>query len=373
MTIVFSAGEASGDQYAAELATRLHRARPELRLQGVGGPRLRDAGVEILEDSSSWGAIGISQALRIAPKVYAGLRRVWRAMQAQPPGVFVPIDFGYGNLRLARVAKEAGWKVLYFIPPGSWRRDAQGRDVVAVSDVVVTPFSWSADAYRAAGADAHWFGHPMKQLASQGWVENTERHGVAILPGSRHHEVELLLPVIADALRIAPPMGTVEFGVAPNLGEAYVRSLWQRVAPERKNDVFTVGDVFGTLHRAEAALVCSGTATLQAALARCPHLILYRLTPGMMFQARLLRVKPKRIGLPNIFLDREAVPELIQDQANPQAIRAGLDSLLKPGSARTAQLAAFDDLDGVLGPTSCLDETTDLIAKMCDQAASRSR
>src|SRR5687768_10354669 len=175
MRVLISTGEASGDAYGAALAKRIFDHSSDALIEGSGGPRMRDAGVALVVDSSSWGAIGIAQALRVAPRVVSGMRRIKEALRQGQPGLFVPIDFGFANIRLAREAKSRGWKVLYFVPPGSWRRDRQGADLAEVCNAVSTPFEWSADILRGMGVEAHWFGHPIKELIGSPGMPDLER------------------------------------------------------------------------------------------------------------------------------------------------------------------------------------------------------
>src|SRR5438128_1146184 len=124
MRVLISTGEASGDAYGAALVREMMRLlgseSGSWLFEGAGGVAMRDAGVGLLADSSSWGAIGAFHALGVAPRVLSGARRLRAELETGPTGLFVPIDFGFVNIRLARVAKAKGWKVLYFVPPGSW-------------------------------------------------------------------------------------------------------------------------------------------------------------------------------------------------------------------------------------------------------------
>ena len=162
------------------------------------------------------------------------------------PGLFLPIDFGYVNIRLARHAKRSGWKVLYFVPPSSWRRDKQGKDLPVITDAVATPFSWSADLLAAKGAQAFWFGHPILQLLKERKVGHAPDVSgrIAILPGSRSHEIKENLPLLAATLK-----EPVEFALAPSVNVEKFRAVWQRLAPNRPDDRFTQGDVYGVLTR----------------------------------------------------------------------------------------------------------------------------
>lgn len=362
MRVFLSAGEASGDAYAAALVRemRSHAQDADLRFEGIGGRRSREAGVSLAADSSTWGVIGIAQALKVFPRCWAGLRDAKRALSGGEPGLFVPIDFGFFNCKLARFAKGKGWKVLYFIPPGSWRRDRQGQDLPKICDEIVTPFYWSCDLLRKMGAKAHCFGHPARQLVKEREEElikagQEDRLNVAVLPGSRASELDLLLPVIAEALK--DESRTAEFAVAPNFSAEALKAKWLKLRPERTRDLFTENDTYGVLYRARAAIVCSGTATLEAALCVCPHIVLYRVSPGVALQAKLAGLKFEFISQPNILLGKAAVPELIQENATAANVRKHLDKLLTEGDERRQQIWSFMELDKFLGPTDAITHT----------------
>lgn len=356
--ILISAGEASGDAYGGALATELLKLRPDLTLEGLGGPKMRDAGVRLHADSSTWGAISIVQSLRLYRRIVGGYYRVKRALGAGKPGLFIPIDFGYANLRLARHAKNRGWKVLYFVPPSSWRRDRQGTDVAKLSDEIVTPFPWSAEIFRTMGASAHFFGHPVKSLRAP--FAEQERDAIALLPGSRISEIELMLPLYAAAVRgldgpFLIPVPAVQMPLA--------RAIWTRSGGDPTAIVdATVQGVGPSLYRARVAIVCSGTATLEAALTRTPYVVAYLLSPATVREAKLLRMKrPKFIALPNIVLDRPAIPELLHDEATPEAVREWLERLIADSSE---QRATFEELDELLGPPDAIARTAELALSM---------
>lgn len=357
MRLLISAGEASGDLYGAALLKEMQRLGlpPDAAVEAVGGKRLKDAGARLIADSSRWGAIGTVQALRVAPRVILGARSARRALLGDP-GLFVPIDFGYINVKLCRVAKRLGWKVLYFLPPGSWRKDRQGGDLPKITDGISTPFGWSQRLLTAAGANARWYGHPIKQLARESAVPPpTERTNLAVLPGSRRHEIQLNLPLIAEALKSRTE--TFEFAVATTVDRDRLKVLWTRLSG-RMNDVFTESDLQGVLARARAAVVCSGTATLEAALAGCPMVVVYKTTRIMHLEAYLIGLK-RPFSLPNILLGRNAVPELADSRIDPADLAETMDRLMSDARVRDAQFQAFRELDSLLGSDDAITKTAE--------------
>lgn len=332
-----------------------------LTAEGIGGRAMDAAGVRLHADSSKWGAISIVQSLSVVPSAIEGYHDAKRQLSVGTPGLFIPIDFGYANIRLARHAKRHGWRVLYFVPPGSWRRDRQGKDLPPLTDAIVTPFEWSATLLTEMGAKAYWFGHPIKQLLGEKLAPAPaeERTTVAVLPGSRTHELSENLPVIAQAVADLPAV--LEFALAPTVDVEAFKTRWSHLAPARKHDKFTRNDTPGVVGRARAGIVCSGTATLEAALTGCPMVVIYRVSRAMEIEAKVIGFKrPKYIALPNILLDRTVVPELVQDEATPQAIRSSLNDLIGETDVRQAQLDAFAELNSLLGEAQAITKTAEL-------------
>lgn len=329
---------------------RLHRET----VSCVGGKKLKAAGVGLTFDSSDWGAVGIIESLFVAPKVIEGFFTARSLIRSVGHGLFIPIDFGYMNVKLAREAKKHGWKVLYFVPPGSWRRNKQGSDLPGVTDAIVTPFQWSADILNGMGANAHFFGHPLKEMVQRA-VYDGPRDGLAVLPGSRLHEVARNMDVIAEAVKGLDVK--VKFAVAPNLDVSQMERQWEDFGgPEAE----FVQDTYQVLKSSRAAVVCSGTATLEAALCRCPLVVVYRVSKLAEMEFRIRRPKFDYISLPNILLDRKVLTELIQYDASPERIRHEVELLLAEGPERQSQLDAFKELDSELGDTGCFERTAQL-------------
>ena len=371
MRVFLSSGEASGDAYAAAFVREFRKlVKDWAEYEGVGGAAAAAGGIKIVANSSSWGAIGIAQAVKVYRQALAGLKKATLALSEGDPGLCVPIDFGYFNIRLVRRARDRGWRVLYFMPPGAWRKDSQGEDLPEITDEIVTPFEWSAEILNGMGGSAHWFGHPLKQLIKEANVSSIERlqNRVAILPGSRAHEISLNLPIIAGALAQINQAGLIaEFAVAPSVKTESLSKAWKKLAPHRKDDIFTVGDNYAVLRRSRAAVICSGTATLEAALCGCPMVVIYRVSRGMALQAKLTAFSPTFISLPNIILDRHAVPELVHTAATPAALATLLFDVMQEGQERRAQITAFEEIDRLTGPddaiTKCAELALDLIRR----------
>ncbi len=358
MQVLFSAGEASGDLYAASLATELFRLDPTVLIGGIGGTRFSQvANQPLIADSSKWGAMSIIQSVRSGIGAIPHYRAIKRVLRTTEPGVFVPIDFGFMNLKLCRAAKEAGWKVVYFVPPGSWRRDRQGADVPRLSDAVVTPFPWSFEILKQMGANVHFFGHPLKQIHKSLIETPFERKGLAILPGSRQSELEQLVPTLKETVN--DYQGQIQLPV-PKTFIPYLEKNWARTQDNILNGAET-GTVMRALRTSEAGIICSGTATLEAALSQTPTVVVYRVSDLVILELRLIRFKrPQFVSQPNILLQREVVPELIQENFTVEKLKRTLDEIQTDAVAQK-QRSAFAEISDLLGGDDCITKTAELI------------
>ncbi|MBL8059154.1 MAG: hypothetical protein JNK63_00390 [Chthonomonas sp.] len=360
MRIFLCAGEASGDAYAGALAEQL---APDFEIEGVGGSQLRKAGARMVADSRRWGALGLIETLKVAPLVLGGFRAAKKNLRQGTPGVFVPIDYGYINVRLARTAKRHGWKVLYFIPPGSWRRDKQGADLPLITDKIVTPFPWSAKILRDMGADAEFFGHPVLQMIESDGVDiQRSEDEVAILPGSRQHEIIHNLPPIVAAVK-ALGVKKVAFGVASTITSEELSRLWLQAGGNGIEADFNT-DRHQVLRRCRAGVICSGTATLEAAMCGLPHVVVYRGSRAMVIEAKIRKPQFEYISLPNLILQQPILTELIQWDATAERIKQELGKIMDDGGPRRRQLDAFARLQSDLEPRDCLNRTAQLIREL---------
>ncbi len=354
MRLFVSTGEASGDAYGAALIREFDRIVPgKFLYEGLGGAKMAAQNIKIIRRNEKWGAMGILESLRVTPQVLQGYWAAKSALSHGEPGLFIAVDFGYMNIRLMKAAKARGWRTMYFIPPGSWRKDRQGADLPAIADAVVTPFPWSAEILRNMGANAHFFGHPLKQLVP---TPVGDRTALGILPGSRIHEITCNSGPILKSIEGLTHLADVS--VAPTVSDEFMRRMWP---PDVK---LSSDGGSAVLARSRAAIVCSGTATLEAALSGCPCVVMYRGTKLMELEYKLLKPKFDYVSLPNILLERKILPELIQDDASPEAIRRELMKVWEDGKDREAQLSAYAELRDLLGPADAITKTVELACSM---------
>jgi lipid-A-disaccharide synthase len=357
-TIVLAAGEASGDLHGATLCQALATLVPEWRLVGLGGPRMAAAGMEVIADVTHHAVVGASEALTRLPRLYRAFRAVRRELRAMPPPrVLVLIDFPEFNLQLARVARAANVPVVYFIPPQIWAwRRGRVRAIARLITRVLAVFPFEPEIYRAAGVDVEFIGHPLVDtlVGVPGRSEARRRLGLpdeavvlGLLPGSRRHEIDRLLPpMVAAARAIAAGYPATRFvlGRAPSVDRARL----QRHMPSAPTIAVVDGGAHTVMAAADLLLVTSGTATLEAALLGTPMIVCYRMSALSAAIGRVL-VRIPWFSLANISLGRSVVPELFQDEAS--GVRLGREALRLLGdpAALDAQRRAFADLQGRFG------------------------
>jgi lipid-A-disaccharide synthase len=371
MRVFLVAGEPSGDLHGARLAEALRALDPTITLRGVGGPRMRALGLPLWAASDHWGAMGIPEALRKAAGLYLTLQRLAAHLRREPPDVLVLIDFGAFNVMLLKQVRAHVPRALYYIPPGCWDRTRPAGALPFLVDAIATPFSWSAENLRAAGAPARvaWVGHPLLDYCrptvtrAQARTVLGVRDGepvLALAPGSRDAEIRDILPAFYAAAAQLTPTPHCLLAVAPNQD---ARRLL-RLAPPGLRVTAMPGLDYDRLPAADAALVASGTAALELAILGLPMVVAYRASWLSHVQYRFMTrrdTKVRRIALPNILAQADIVPELLQDDATPAALAAAVSPLLCDSPTRAAQLAAFATIRDSLGTPGAVARTAQMI------------
>lgn len=365
--VLFVAGEASGDLHAAGVAAELARLRPDLALVGVGGTRMGDAGVALVQDMERMAVMGFVEVLRHVPAHYALLRRLRARLRSGRVALLVLVDYPGFNLRVAAEARRAGVPVLYFITPQVWawrKHRLQGMARVITRAAVILPFEEKL--LRGAGIDATFVGHPLLDRARQlpdDPREAAARLGLtgdgpllALFPGSRAQEVERHLDAfVATARRLEHAVRglRVAVSVAPTV----------RIDPARCPYPLVDAGSLLLLRAATAALCKSGTTTLEAAVAGCPLIVAYRTSRWTYAVARRV-VEIPRIGLVNVVAAREIAREFVQDAVEPGAMAAALTPLLLPTPERARMREALARVRASLGRPGAARRVAELASGM---------
>ncbi len=347
-------GEASGDMLAATLGEAIREFEPGAEFSGIGSERMRAAGFRLTTHTRGWASLGPLEALGKIPPLLVNMLRhaVWLCLR--PQDLIVLVDFGAYNLRFAKTLRFLGYRgpILYYFPPGAWLDRAGQARAVAGLTVPLTAFAHQRDFYTSLGLEIAYFGHPLASLVQprEPRPPAPARGGtVALLPGSRRGEVTRHAARLFEACRLLR-LQRPELAVVVSAADADVERLLRGELRAAGFEARIVGGARAALDEADVALVASGTAVLEAALREVPTLALYVIAKSQVKIAH--RVWSGRfITLPNLLLEREVVPELLQDAATPEALAAAAGALLDDPRE---QRAAFRELRAVLGPPDAL-------------------
>lgn len=340
--IFISSGEVSGDQHAAALLNELRRLRPDLSAWGVGGPRLAAAGQHQLAGIEQLSLVGITEVVPRLGSILALLRRLRRELARRRPAVVVLVDAPDFNLRLADAAHALGLRVVYFITPQVWAwRRGRLRDIRRTVDLALCILPFEEAFFRASGVRVEYVGHPLVDLVRPSAPRHELRSGlgldpaapvVALLPGSRRSEIRALLPPLLGAAALLSRRTPRPQFVVPAASPA-LRPLLAPLAGEPVSARIVEGRAWDCLAAADAAVVASGTATLETALIGTPFVTVYRASPLSYAIAKRL-VSVRWASLPNLLLGEPAVLELLQGECRPETIAAEVGRLLDdPGAA----------------------------------------
>jgi lipid-A-disaccharide synthase len=327
--IMMIAGEISGDNHAARVASEILRQRPGAKLFGAGGPAMKAAGVELLLDLTEHAVVGLTDVLAN----YAKFRRLFwqlvRAAEERKPDAVILTDYPGFNLRFAKQMKARGIPVFYYISPQVW---AWGRsrvkEIPKLVDLMMVVFPFEKDFYRehAPGLKVEFVGHPVvEQLSRDRREVKREENLVALLPGSREAEVERILPPMLGAARLLRrerPELKFELAAASEKVAALAQTLAQG-----EPVAVGVGGARELMQRAAAGMVASGTATLECAFFGLPYALVYRVSWLTYAVARCL-VTVNHLGIVNVMAGREIVPEFIQQRAQPELLAEAIGDLL---------------------------------------------
>ncbi len=348
------AGEASGDLHGSNLIRALRRQDPEAEIRCWGGGRMEAAGARLLKHYRELSFMGFLEVIKHLPAIFRNIAACKKDIAAFRPDALIFIDFSGFNLRIARWARQQGFRTHYYISPQVWatregRVKSIRRDIDAM--YVILPFEkqFYEDKH---GMPVHFIGHPlidaMENLPEPDPATFRNSHGldpnrpvIALLPGSRRQEVEKVLPVMIAASRSFPEHQFAVAG-APSLDREFYDSLLSGTGIPLIMD-----QTYPLLQNSRAALVTSGTATLETALLGVPQVVCYK-GGWISYQIAKRLIQLRFISLVNLIMDREVVPELIQNDLTPGALSRALAPLLE-GPEREGQLRAYEELKARLG------------------------
>jgi lipid-A-disaccharide synthase len=327
--VAIIAGEASGDLHGSDLVRAIQRIDPRIQFYGIGGEKLREAGVKIVADSSDMAVVGLTEVLSKLGFILSVRRKLKQSLNDENPDLLILIDYPDFNLPLAKVAKKYGIKVFYYISPQVWAwRKRRIYDIARYVDrmAVILPFETSM--YDEVNLDVHFVGHPLLDVVKRNFSRDDALREfglinrgtiIGILPGSRESEVAKLLPdMMKAAVILKERISSVQFvlPLADTLKHDFIGDMLNQYSV----DVTVIKDnVYDVIGISDIVMVASGTATLETALLETPMVIVYKVSPLSYFIGRII-INVDHIGMVNIIAGKKVVPEFIQNDANPENI-----------------------------------------------------
>ena len=373
LSIMIVTGEASGDLHGANLARSLKTLHPEVRLVGVGGQHMKAAGVQLVEGLHRLDAVGVPGPLTIL-KGISNLLTLKRFFKQESLNGVVFVDNPSINLRLAKIASKLGHRVVYYIAPQIWAWGGHRINLikrVVRRMIVVLPFEESI--YGEANVPCNFVGHPLLDSMAAQYDKAEIRKQfelpenaliLGILPGSRHSEIQSLLPPMMEAVsrikHVYPDVHCV-IGQAPTVPKEWIDEVIDRekyavtLVPDQPNEVMAAADLL---------LVASGTATLQAALIGTPMILVYRVTWLTYLIAKII-VNVKHIGLVNLVAERGIVPELLQAEATAERLSEEVLHLLNNPTQYHEMKAAFQVIRERMGMPGASDRAAQVVLAEC--------
>ena len=350
LTIALCAGEASGDLLGAHLMNAIRKQYPQVNFIGIGGPRMLAAGINSFYDQEKLAVRGFVEVVRKLPEILSIRRGLIKALKQIRPQVFVGIDAPDFNLGVAMQLKRAGIATVHYVSPSVWAwRRKRVKKIIKQVDEVLCLFPMEPELYQQAGGQARFIGHPLAQIlpvhidkaARRIQLRLSAQDPVFVLmPGSRVSEINFMAPLFLQAAEIILqrypqaqfllPLATV--ATRKRMLEILAQPVWQKLPIRIMNAHADMA-----CQAADVALVTSGTATLEVALCQCPMVISYKIS-SLTYAYVKHKIKVPYVGLPNILLGKNVVPELLQHNATPQKLaQAVLHWYESPAEVRAVQ------------------------------------
>jgi len=371
--VMIVAGEMSGDQHAARLVRGLRAVRGDVKWFGIGGDALRREGVRTVVDARDMAVVGFFEVLARLSFFRRVFRRMVALLDAEKPDALLLVDYPGFNLRLAAQAHARGIPVLYYVSPQVWAwHRSRIPKMARMLDLLMVIFPFEVDVFKGTGLRTVFVGHPLvdsvrRTLAAPSpelpWPAGGRR--IAILPGSRPQEIQRVLPPMLAAareLRRREPATVFLIPAASAEIAALIEAqLAGRPAAERAAVAVVTGQMREVVRQARAAMVCSGTATVETALLKCPLIVVYRTARLTYWFGRMI-IRVPWLGMVNLIANRTLCPEFIQGAATPAAMADALESLLEDTPARQAQLAGLEEVARALEGAGPLKSAGEVVA-----------
>jgi lipid-A-disaccharide synthase len=346
MRILLSSGEASGDTYGAQLIEALRRRQADIELFGAGGERMRAAGFDTVVSAKDISVVGLAEVITHLPKIYGEYKKLLREIDRRRPDAAVLIDFPDWNFRLARELHRRKIPVIYYVSPQLWAwRPGRIKQVKKFVSKMLVIFPFEEPWYRERGVEAEYVGHPLIDVPPpQPPHLRSPQIPIGLLPGSRQKEISMNLPTLLQAAKQLGRDYQFFLPVASTINSRWMADFIHKVLGEDPGVKLKLeSDARLVLAQSRAAMIASGTATVEAALIGTPFVMVYRVSP-VTYKVGRGMVKVPFFAMPNLIAGREVVPELVQKDFTPENVAARMREILPDGPARTQMLSGFTEI-----------------------------
>ena len=368
--LLIVAGEPSGDRHAAHLVEELKKRLPQVNFYGIGGDEMAASGVQLIYHIRDMAFLGLTEVIRHLPFIRSVFKRLQKWLNESQPAAVILIDYPGFNLRLARMAKQRHIPVIYFICPQLWAWGKHRiKKIRRFVDLPLVIFKFEEEFYARYGITAKFVGHPLVDEIKISLDEETfrtrhqlhsEKPIIALLPGSRSHELHQLLPLMAQAAQNFDGTGQYQWVVGKSA--TLPINIFQALLRDFPFIKIVEHDTHHLQKFAWLALVASGTATLETAYLGTPMIVLYKVSPLTYWIGRLL-VNIPNIALVNIVLQRRIVPELLQKEVTASRIEQEVRKYTVEPQYYQKVAAELQKVPSILGEAGAAARAADEIVK----------
>lgn len=367
------AGEASGDLHGSNLVRAALRLDPSLSFFGIGGSRMRAAGVETLVDSSEMAVVGLVEVLAHFDVIARAFLKLRKILTSAPPDLLILIDYPDFNLLLARVARKAGVKVLYYISPQVWAwRVGRVKKIARLVDRMAVVFPFEVPFYENAGVPVSFVGHPLADIvrptmsrsdALDAFGLDSARRIVGLFPGSRRGEVARLFPVIMESAALLKERYPDLQFILPLAPSLTMTDIGPRLTASGLDVKVVRDNIYDVMQVCDAIVTVSGTVTLEIALMGTPMVIIYKVSP-LTYEVGKRLIKVDHIGICNIVGGERVVPELIQHEASAERIAAEIGRCLDDEAYARSVRGKLAMVKEKLGAGGCSETVAGIVREM---------
>ncbi|TSA11167.1 MAG: lipid-A-disaccharide synthase [Deltaproteobacteria bacterium] len=371
--ILIVAGESSGDMHGASLVRAVHDINPEIDFWGLGGEKMREAGVNIPFDSTRLAVVGISEVFTHLWQIVQAQRLLRKAMRDKRPDLVILIDYPDFNLLLAAKARGLGIPVMYYISPQVWAwRSGRVKKIKRLVNRMVVILPFEVEFYRRHQMEVDFVGHPLLDVVKPALDDeyfykhfeiDRSRPVVGLFPGSRLQEVNRLMPSIIDAAgRLEEKIPGIQFvlPLAPTIDRRCVEDF---IHPTGLNIKVIEDGVYDTMKAARAVIAASGTVTLEAAIMGVPMIIVYKVS-RLSYLVGKIMVRVSHIGLVNLVAGRRIVPELVQEEVNGRRIAEEVHKIIADEKYSRTMKNELEGVKNRLGGPGASARTAEIVCQM---------